>query len=93
MCEPIECIVYRILENSDDAIGLENLLSNELLFKRGERKEHIPNTFTEQSGNNTLLMLAAKQGRVNCVKYLVSLDPRSVYAQNPQHGTTALHYA
>jgi ankyrin repeat protein len=93
MSEPISSIAHRIVTSSDDAIGLESLLSNKMLYKKNERKEQIPNTFTDNSGNKTLLMLAAKGGRINCVKYLVSLDSRSVYAQNPQHGTTALHYA
>lgn len=90
--EPVASICYRIILNTDDDVAIDNILSNSFLFAKGEKASDIPNQFAAESGNKTMLMLAAKEGRYSCCKLLIGLDPRSIYAQNEQ-GLSALHYA
>ena len=88
--EPVASICYRIILNTDDDVAIDNILSNSFLFAKGEKASDIPNQFAAESGNKTMLMLAAKEGRYSCCKLLIGLDPRSIYAQNEQ-GLSALH--
>ena len=55
MGDSVVSICYRIIANSDDEYGLQNVLDNAFLFPPGESAKGIPNSYSDESGNKTMV--------------------------------------